>query len=333
MACRTAREVPTGFRIRLGKSPPAKVSPMMVRLKENCLPIRVKARRYSAEQRGFLDAYLKKLVDLGFCEEMATATWKAVPVLVHKKESRSKYRLAIDLRPVNAATMKESWPMPHLDSEILDFKGSVCFAVLDFVSAYWQLPLHPDSYETCGIVGPRGLIVSKRVLPGLANAASYFRSTVEPLFQEMRNNMKAWLDDFNLHVGNEEKLMDLLEKFFQICEKHGLFLSAKKCVFFSRSLKWCRRIINQDSCTLDRSRIQGLRDMEMPQTAGELSQFVHYCSWMSLAIPNFASTVAPLTDTLEEAHKISGKRTSKSIKNISLLSLAWGAAHEEAFRD
>ena len=122
--------------------------------------------------------------------------------------------------------------------------------------------------------------------------------------------MNAWLDDFNLHAGNEEKLMDLLERFFQICQMHGLFLSAKKCVFFSRSLKWCGRIINQDRYTLDPSRIQGLRDMEMPQTAGELSQFVHCCRWMLLAIPNFASRVAPLTDTLEEAHEISGKRTS-----------------------
>ena len=118
---------------------------MRVRLKENCLPIRVNARRYSAEQREFLDAYLKKLVDLGFCEEMTTGTWQVVPLLVHKEESRSKYRLAIDLRPVNAATMKESWPMPHLDSEILDFEGIVCFVVSDFVSAYWQLPLHPGS--------------------------------------------------------------------------------------------------------------------------------------------------------------------------------------------
>ena len=70
----------------------------------------------------------------------------------------------------------------------------------------------------------------------------------------------------------------------------------------------------------------------MPQTARELSQFVHCCRWMSLAIPNFASGVPPLTGTLEEAQKISGKRTSRSIKNISHLCLAWGATPEEAFR-
>ena len=59
--------------------------------------------------------------------------------------------------------------------------------------------------------------MSKRVLPELANATSYFESTAEPLFQEMRSKMKAWLDDFNLHAGNEEKMMGLLERFFQIC--------------------------------------------------------------------------------------------------------------------
>ena len=73
--------------------------------------------------------------------------------------------------------------------------------------------------------------------------------------------------------------------------------------------------------------------MEMPQTAGELSQNVHCCRWISRAIPNFASRVAPLTDTLEELLKISRKRNSNSVKSISLLSMAWGAAHEESFRN
>ena len=113
---------------------------------------------------------------------MATATWQDAPLLVQKNESRSKYRLAIYLRPANAATMKKSWPMPHLDSEILYFKVIVFFAVLNFVSAYFQLPLNPDSYETCRSVGTKGFIVSKLLLPEPANATSYFQSTVEPLF-------------------------------------------------------------------------------------------------------------------------------------------------------
>lgn len=130
--------------------------------------------------------------------------------------------------------------MPQLDSEVIDFAGSTCFASLDFVSAYWQLPLHRDSYKACGIVTPKKVVASKRVLPGLANATSYFQSTVEPLFRELRDNMKAWLDDLNLHANSETKLLRLLERFFQLCDEYNMYLSARKCVFFCASDKVMR---------------------------------------------------------------------------------------------
>ena len=72
---------------------------------------------------------------------MPTAEWQAAPLLVPKPGSKAKLRMAVDLRPVNAVTVKESLPMPHLDSEMQDFAGSKFFAILDFVSAYLQLPL------------------------------------------------------------------------------------------------------------------------------------------------------------------------------------------------
>ena len=99
---------------------------------KNYPSVMVKAGRYSGEQREFLDAYMRKLLELGFCEDMATASWQAARLLVQKRDSRTNFRLSIALRPVNAATVKESWSMPHLDSEILNFQGSTCFAVLDF---------------------------------------------------------------------------------------------------------------------------------------------------------------------------------------------------------
>lgn len=164
---------------------------MRVRLQPESKPVRVKARRYSPEQRSFMEKYGDKLLEMDFALVMPTASWQAAPLILPKPGSKYKYRLAIDLRPVNASTVKESWPMPHLDSEVMDFAGSTCFESLEFVSAYWQLPLHPDSYTSCGIVTPKTVLASKRVLPGLANATSYFQSIVEPLFCEMRDNLKA----------------------------------------------------------------------------------------------------------------------------------------------
>ena len=304
---------------------------MRVRLQHGYRPIRVKARRYSGEQRAFLNAYVDKLKKMGFFEEMPTAEWQAAPLLVPKPGTKAGYRMTVDLRPVNSATIKESWPMPHLDSEVFDFSGSKCFASLDFVSGYWQLPLHPESYNSCGVITPHGVVISKRVLQGLANAVAFFQSSVEPLFSSLRDNLKAWLDDFSLHAVDEDTLLDKIEEFLRICQEKRLWLSAVKCKLFRKELRWCGRVISADGYKLDPTRLSGLREMGLPKTAEELAQFIYCCRWMSLSIPDFARRIAPLTGILEEAYKKSGKRTKKSIRKTALSSLSWGPQHEETF--
>jgi len=175
-----------------------------------------------------MNKYIDTLKEMDFFEDMPTAEWQAAPLILPKPGSKAGWRMTVDLRPVNGATIKESWPMPHLDSEVFDFAGSRCFASIDFVSGYWQLPLHPDSYTRCGVVTPRGVVISKRVLPGLANACAYFQSSVEPLFAELRSFFKAWIDDFSLHGKEEEELLDALETFLSICQQKRLWLSARR---------------------------------------------------------------------------------------------------------
>ena len=261
---------------------------MRVRLQDGTRPYRAKARRYPPEHRKILEKYAQTLKDIGFFVDMPTAQWQAAPLLVPKPGLKAKLRMAVDLRPFNAATIKEPWPMPHLESEILDFAGSSCFGILDFVSAYWQLPLHRVSYTACGMVTPRGVVASTRVLPGLANDTAYFQSSVEPLFSELWENMKAWLNDFNLFCNSEEQLLHLLKRLFEICRQHGLLLSAKKSVLFARELKWCGRIIDAQGYRMDPSNVAGLQNMDLPRNPADLAQLFYCCRWMAISIPNFS---------------------------------------------
>lgn len=320
------------FKIRLGKTAPAKVEPMVIKIKDGATPVRVKARRYPAFQRSFLNAYVDKLVEMGYLVPNKSVSWQCAPLLVPKPGSSAKLRMTIDLRPINSATKKEAWPMPHIDSELQDLSGSTCFASIDFVSGYWQLPVHPDSRDACGIVTPNGVYSSTRVLQGLTNATSHFQGTIEPLFSAIRKNLKAWLDDFNLYAKTEGQMLALLRTFFEICRDHNLFLSAKKCKLFKKEIRWCGRIIGKDGYKMDPSRVSGLRELDLPKYAGELCEYVHCCRWMSIGIPLFAERVSLLTSVLEEAYTLSKKRTKRSIKNIPLSKLSWGDKHIAAFK-
>lgn len=134
----------------------------------------------------------------------AEAEWQVAPLLVPKPGSKAKLRLAIDLRPINTATVNQSWPMPHLDSDMHDCAGRNGIANIDFLSRYWQLPVHPDSYGACRIILLNGTYSSTRALPGRTNASALIQSTVEPLFQELRAHMKDSLNNFSVHAQTED---------------------------------------------------------------------------------------------------------------------------------
>lgn len=116
---------------------------------------------------------------------------------VVQKDSKSRYRTTIDLRPVKAATTGEQWPMPIIEAELSNFIGSKQFALLDSCSSYWQCPLESDLDEACGIIAQE-TFVSTRVLHGLKNAVAYFQSTIQPILGSMKHAMKAWIDDFTI---------------------------------------------------------------------------------------------------------------------------------------
>ena len=84
------------FRLRLGASEQAQVAPRNIQLQEGLKPVRVKARRYSTDERDWLEKYVDKLVKMNFIVPNSHAAWQAAPMPVPKKNLKAKYRLAID---------------------------------------------------------------------------------------------------------------------------------------------------------------------------------------------------------------------------------------------
>lgn len=294
-------------------------------------PVKSTVRRYPTEQRKCLNKYVEKLVEMGFLIPNPNTQWQSTPHLV-PKQSKAHYRTTIDLRSVNTSTESQAWPMQNLEAEMQDFEGHECFASIDFVSVYWQLPLHPHSYEACGAICPNGVYYSTRVLHGLRNSAAHFQSSVEPSFAQLRSNIKAWIYDFNINAGMEEELLEVIERFIEIAVQHNLFISVKKSTFFATSIKWCGRIIDKGGYRMDPSTAEGIRNMEEHKTADELCQFVHCARWMSSSIPNFARTCEPLNEILEKAYVRAWKRKKRAIKNIRLADFGWEEEQSKAFR-
>lgn len=102
------------FHIRLGNYPPAKVQSMRVEIIPGSTPYVFKARRYSINQRAFLERYTSRLEEFGYFRANPNCSWDSAPLLV-PKDPPEHFRITFYMHTVNYRTVPTVWPMPHLE--------------------------------------------------------------------------------------------------------------------------------------------------------------------------------------------------------------------------
>jgi hypothetical protein len=107
--------------------------------------------------------------------------------------------------------------MPNLQDEMHNLHGSEVFATLDFCQCYWQIPLHKDSQDCQSLVTPDGVYTRTRVLHGTRNATQHLQSVLVFMMDDVKINIKLWLDDCLLHTKTKIKddLLESLNFFFK----------------------------------------------------------------------------------------------------------------------
>jgi hypothetical protein len=300
------------FRVAFAKDPPIDVEPMEIKLRPDTKPVMARSRRYPPLHRKYLQEHMEELEKNGFVYKNPDARWGSAPRIVPKKDG--SLRMTVDLRAVNAVTDPRMWPMPHQESEMADLEGSTCFADFDGFRQYWQESMGENSRELLSIVTPSGIYTPTRVLMGATDAVAYTQETMERVMAPLLNRgVKVWLDDVLGYARSEEELLDRVETVLKRCREFGLKLHPAKCNFYRTVVKWCGKIISAKGVSHCPIRIQGLLDMQTPQTAAELQQFLCACNWMRASIPRYNELVSELTSLMELCMSKSGSRKKNKL--------------------
>ena len=134
-----------------------------------------------------------------------------------------------------------------------------------------------------------------------------------------------------LNEKTESGLPGIIEAFISNCRAKNLKVSIKKSTFFSESVRWCGRVIDEEGVQFDTTSISSLNVAELPKSAAELCEFVHCMQWMESSIPDFVERVAPVKEVLEEAYRRAGARSKKAIQKSSLAWLSWNDSHVQEY--
>ena len=168
-----------------------------------------------------------------------------------------------------------------------------------------------------------------RVPQGSCDAAVYFQLTMEECFQELLNtHLLVWIDDLLLYAEDIETYLVKLQLLLSIADRFGLKFSAAKTSLYQKEVSWCGRVINEHGVRYSPEKIEALRSLPYPTTAGELQQFLCAVNWMRDSIVDYARMAQPLQARLDAALKAK-KRTKRVAAGIALEL----DAHERAVYD
>ena len=82
------------------------------------------------------------MLDIGAIRH-SNSPWASPVVLVRKKDG--SLRFCIDLRKLNARTVKDACSLPRIEDALDSLNGACIFISLDLKSGYWQVELDEES--------------------------------------------------------------------------------------------------------------------------------------------------------------------------------------------
>ena len=139
------------------------------------------------------------------------------PVCIVAKADGSP-RFCVDYRTtINRFLVRETWPMPDIESHIDTVGGANFITVCDVQSAYWQIPIAPKDRHKTAFVTSKGKYVFK-VLPfGIANAPWIFQRVMSLAFANFGqpSGLLVYMDDLIACSATWEAHLKLLEDMFR----------------------------------------------------------------------------------------------------------------------
>ena len=136
----------------------------------------------------------------------SSSLWASVVVFVKKKDGSLHF--CIELRRLNAQTIKDAYSLPQINETLDCLGGAIIFPSLDLKSEYWQVEMDEESKAlTTFMVGPLGFYECERMPFGLTNAQATFQHLMESCLGELHLNWCIiYFDDIVFSKTPEEHL-------------------------------------------------------------------------------------------------------------------------------
>jgi hypothetical protein len=174
-----AREYPDVFPDDLPGMPPDRDVEFTIELQPGTTTISRRPYKMTPNELAELKVQLNELMNKGFIRP-SSSPW-GYPALFVKKKDQS-LRLCVDYRPLNVVTIKNKYPLPHIDILFDQLVGAKVFSKIDLHSGYHQIKIRPEDVPKTAFSIRYELYEYLVMSFGLVNAPTHFMYLMNSVF-------------------------------------------------------------------------------------------------------------------------------------------------------
>jgi hypothetical protein len=220
-----------------------------------------------------------------------------------KKEDQS-LRLCVDYQPLNAVTIKNKYPLSHINILFDQLIGAKVFSKVELRSGYHQIKIRPEDVPKTAFSTRYGLYEYLVMSFGLINAPAHFVYLMNSVFMpELDKFVVVFIDNILIYSKSEEKHVQHLWVILQWLRDHQLYAKFSKCAFWLRDVLFLGHVISAEGIAVDPSKVQDVLDWKSPKLVTQIRSFLGLAGYYRRFIPNFSKIAKPMAQLLEKEVK------------------------------